>query len=152
MDALTQGRVHYRSGLLEQEEAEDFAAYLRKRPEFTDVTLRENVKTKADNPKRWVVYYQPAHQTRQAELLAKEVRARLTRALKEGESYVWHLDRTHPLRPFWRVQTTKGSTYEIGPHGEDCTCEDYVMRCKRADIPCKHLLAFGMALGTKIKD
>ena len=64
--------------------------------------------------------------------------ARVGRARREKPRYLWAPDPDRPGRAL--ATTLSGETYSVS--GSDCTCTDFGVRCRRAGLLCKHLVAF----------
>jgi hypothetical protein len=151
MQSIIGDAAVFRTQLLTKAKAERFRRCVSANRQYTGAALLESNRAK-DPVRRWFVQYRPASQERQAILLANRQRERLDRALQEGPEYVWVEDPdAQPGREFFHCQSVSGEVYEVDARARGCTCGDYLQRCQKLGLRCKHLLAWDLGLGTLIR-
>lgn len=147
MERISQGRIEYRTALLEAPQAAAFAACLSANPLFAHAHVVESNQTK-NATRRWFVAYQPSSPERQAAIAARQQEKRIARAAEEGDRYIWVSDAP---RPVWLLIASSGGTYEVYTNAQGqavaCNCPDSELRCQDAGLLCKHLIAHRTGLG-----
>ncbi len=131
-----EGQVVYRTKLVHDEaRARRFAGCLAANARFAGV---EVVRSRRPGKKGvgWFVRFRPADAARVAALRKEQSRAREARADAEGPGYRFVWDEGTGRYWCW---SPSGEVYETCE--EECTCPDFVYRCRAAGISCKHQIA-----------
>lgn len=132
MNTLRRGTVEYRSKATARDLAFSFAKCLEaNRTRFTDVEVRRSTRSKTE---KWFVAFQPVSASRQAELVADQLKARETRAA-EREYIFWTENGLIHCYSF-----NSGDIHVL--RGRTCTCGDWEFRCRAAGLPCTHQIAY----------
>lgn len=134
MEILSRSGAQYRTRLLTQEHAEQFAACLRANVLFDGVMVYESPRAKGD--RRWFVVYHPSDPAACEAILTRQQQQRAEKARVEADEYL--IVPNDDRRFFW-VQSASGKVYEVTDFS--CSCPDYEHRCRQAGIRCKHQVA-----------
>lgn len=130
---LTDGSMVYKTRQMDAGQAERFAKMLAANGNFEAVTLSD-----ATAKGKQAVYFRPTGRKAQETLYAAEQDKR-TIAAAEQEFIFWK----DPDGPgHWCYSVGSGETYRV--EAFSCTCPDWVYRCDKAGICCKHQQALDM--------
>ena len=139
MEILSRNGAQYRTKLLTEAHAQQFASCLRSNTLFTGVMVYESDRAKHPERRFYVVYH-PSDPDACAAILERQQQQRADKARAEADEYLIVPDEGG--RFFW-VQSASGEVYEVTDFS--CTCPDAEFRCKEAGIRCKHSLALEIA-------
>lgn len=142
MEILSRNGAQYRTQLLSQEHAEQFAACLRGNELFDGVMVYESERAKHES-RRWYVVYHPSNPDAREALLQRQEEKRAAKSEAEGQDYLFIKDQDSG-RFYW-CASTSGEVYEVTLLG-GCTCPDLEHRCREAGIRCKHQIALEKAV------
>jgi hypothetical protein len=144
MEILSRHGAQYRTKLLAEAHAQQFASCLRANALFSGVMVYESERAKHPE-RRFFVVYHPSDSDACAAILQRQQERRAAQARAEAGDYliVPNVDR----RFFW-VQSASGEVYEVTDFS--CSCPDYEFRCREASIRCKHQLVLSQEDGRAI--
>lgn len=129
---LTNGAIAYRTKPMELARAAAFAKCIEANAgRFTSVEISQ-ARAKTE---QYFVTFRPTSETRQGDLYQAEWDARQQRAQEEGAEYIFWRDTDNPGVD-WVFNPKSGETYQVSTFG--CTCPDYMFRCEKAGLLCKH--------------
>jgi hypothetical protein len=132
---LNNGSIAYRTKPMDIARAAAFAKCITANSaRFTSVEIVE-ARTKAE---QYFVTFRPTSETRQGDLYQEQWDVRKERAEVEGAEYIFWRD-PDKAGVTWCFNPMSGETYEVTPFS--CTCADYVYRCEKAGLHCKHMFA-----------
>lgn len=132
------GAIVYRTKLMSDAAAARFASCLRGNSRFCDVETVESQTAKT--PKSFVTF-RPSSRERQGDMLVSQWNQRAERAATEGMCYIFVADSDH-TGDYWCFNPISLETYQVSSFR--CSCPDFVYRCDRAGIQCKHQQAWEM--------
>lgn len=134
--------AYYRTKLMDQARAEQFAKCLAANACFTQVNVVESPRSAG----KFFVAYLPTSEDRQAELVQHQIEGRAQRAAQEGCDYVFCKDEARGRTFHYCFNPKSGEVYETTRCS--CSCPDFTFRGSKLGIPCKHMLALIGGLGS----
>jgi hypothetical protein len=127
------GTICYRSKCLPLSIAASFAKCVQANAtRFCDVEIQKSDKSRSE---KFFVTFRPVNPTRQADLYEAQYNARAERAQQEGSEYIFWKDTDNPGTD-WCFNPVSGETYQVSTFS--CSCPDYLFRCEKAGLLCKH--------------
>lgn len=126
----------YRTRLMEQAQADRFAAMLRSNAKFTGVSVAQS--NRAKTAARYFVYFEASNEARRQELLRQHQAVQDERAVNEWQNYVVTATPTPTVFDVERQDTRE--SYQVYLHGDGfaCQCDQHHFRTGRAGLACKH--------------
>jgi hypothetical protein len=135
VEILSKNGGQYRTRLMTQEHAEQFAACLRANSLFDGVMVYESPTAKTE--RRHYVVYHPSDPDACAAILQRQQQKRADKARAEAQDYLFVRD-DQTGRFYW-CMSASGEVYEVTDFS--CTCPDFEYRCREAGVHCKHQVA-----------
>lgn len=127
MTAIWEGQLWYVTRPLSMKKAKGYAALIQEIGMITWI-----VPTGPDHLDRYQVHYRREEDVRDIYKLERAKRA--SNAMRDMDDWTWS-----PLREGVELLLTRtGGPYEVTE--AECTCEDYLRRCKAVGLPCKHII------------
>ncbi len=145
MHTLTNVGPGYKSNCMALALAQARADELTGKPGVGSVEIRESQRNQGKDERFYVVSI-PKSETKRAELLEHHRTTREARAKQEGPGYVFA---QQPETGIIHCVALRGNVYQIDQDGH-CSCPDYTDNAAPNGLRCKHLVAFGLGLGTFI--
>ncbi len=131
---ILRGEIGYRTTAMLPEAAQAFARCITANAtRFCNVQLCVSLNTKVE---KLFVRFQPVSADRQETIRHEQQEARAERALEQP--FMFWKDPDNRMMT-WCFSVSSGETYQVTPR--DCTCPDFIYRCKDAGIKCKHMIA-----------
>lgn len=125
--------LDFRTRLMREAQARNFAKALAARSAFTNVTVQKHERAVTD--KAYYVVFAPRDPVRAGQLAAEAQQARKDRAKAQAANYIFVLDESGRYYHCWN--TLSGEVYEVTC--ETCTCPDNEIRLRgQFGIRCKH--------------
>lgn len=119
----------YRTKLLSEARARQFAACLRKNSRAAFVAVMRSTRAKSDD--RWYVQWQPSNESRQRALVDAQDSARAQRGCEGTFTFLKDVDGS-----FLCFSHESGNVYSVREHS--CDCPDATHRLAGTSIRCKH--------------
>lgn len=129
------GKVTYRTSLFSSlPKAQAFAKCVSSNAtRFESVLVHKSLTAKTD---KWFVTFLPVNESRKDAIFQTQIDSRTARA--ESQEFIfWQAEETNV---WWCFSVHSGETYEVTLF--DCDCPDYVCRCQKLGIQCKHQIAW----------
>jgi hypothetical protein len=126
------GAIVYRTKNMDIAHAAAFARCIEaNNGRFTSVEIVE-ARTKEE---AYFVTFRPVSPERQGDMYEQQWNVRKERAEQEGAEYIFWRDTDNPGTD-WCFNPKSGETYQVSTFS--CSCPDYVYRCEKAGLLCKH--------------